>query len=124
MKKILLSLLFVFVIHFTQAQLSNTTWTGTITSSGQDFDITFIFKTDTIYTKNNSDGSILDVSKFMVKDSVLTLTKIHGESSCGDKPGKYKIAIADDKLTFTKLEDDCYERFGAIDGVSFAKAEE
>lgn len=61
--------------------------------------------------------------KYTMTDSVLSLQKLYGSSSCDTTLGKYKYAIVNNEMTLSLLSDDCYDRSNAIGTMKLTKEE-
>jgi hypothetical protein len=65
---------------------------------------------------------LLETSLYTVKDSVLTLQKINGQSDCdGNTIGKYKFEIKGDAMQVTLIEDDCYNRSAVLNNITWER---
>ena len=124
MKKILGAIIILCVCQAADAQLANTTWTGTVNAGGSNINALLKLTADSTYFYNNEDNSLLDVSLFKLKDSTITLKKVSGLSSCTEAEGVYTITLKGNELQFTLVKDDCYDRSGTLDKATFIKQEE
>lgn len=116
---------FVFLVSFASvavhAQLKNTKWRGTIKADNT-IDAVFNYKTDTLDVSNIADGSNIETMTYTLKDSVLTLQKIYGQSNCdGTSIGKYKFYIKNDVLNLTLISDICNDRTSALSNSKWNK---
>jgi hypothetical protein len=121
MKKII----FIFLISLTSitvnAQLKNTKWKGTI-HSDNDIDAIFDYRSDTLEVSNTGDGSSLETMTYAIKDSILTLQKIYGQSNCdATGEGKYKFEIKDDLLYLMFISDACDDRSSVLNNSKWSK---
>jgi len=121
MKRTLLALVIICFSHMANAQLANTSWTGTINAGGTSMGAFWRLTADSSYFYSSDDNSLLDVSVFKVKDSIFTVRKVSGMNSCSEAEGVYTFSLKDNKLTFYLLKDECYDRSGALDKVVFTK---
>ncbi len=121
MKKIISILLTFFVINGADAQLANTSWKGTL-SLDQPMDVFFNFSTDTLEVINADDNSSLETMKYNISDSVLTLTKLYGQSICdGATIGAYKCIVDNDRMLLSAISDACDDRKSAIGEMQLSK---
>lgn len=122
MNKIFLTLLITMIVYTADAQLSNTKWKGTLNIEGG-MDVLFNFSNDTLDVQNAADNSSLETMTYTSDDSVITLTKIYGQSQCDTTAGKYKYVIVNNEMTLSLLSDDCPDRAGAIGTMKLEKEE-
>ena len=121
MKKVFFFLLVSFASVTVNAQLKNTKWKGTIQVDDK-IDVVFDYKSDTLEVSNTADGSNIETMTYAVKDSVITLKKVYGQSSCdGTSTGKYKFAIKNDVLFLTQISDTCNDRTSALSNSKWTK---
>jgi hypothetical protein len=121
MKKIIFILLLSSASVTLHAQLKNTKWKGTI-HSDNDIDVVFDYKSDTLEVTNIADSSNLETMTYTLKDSVLALQKVYGQSSCSlTGTGKYKFEIKDNLLSITLISDDCDDRSSALNNSKWVK---
>lgn len=114
MKKSLIFLLAAFASVTLNAQLKNTKWKGTIQTDNK-IDVVFDYRSDTLEVSNTGDGSNIETMTYTVKDGVITLKKVYGQSSCdATSTGKYKFEIKDDVLFLTQISDTCNDRTSAL----------
>jgi len=121
MKRTLLALVIISFSHIANAQLANTSWTGTINAGGENINAFWKLTADSSYFYSSDDNSLLDVSVFKVKDSTFTIKKVSGLNSCSEAEGVYTFSLKDNKLTFYLSKDECYDRSSALDKVVFTK---
>ena len=121
MKRTLLALVIISLGHVANAQLANTTWTGTISAGGGDINALWRLTADSSYFYSSDDNSLLDVSVFKVQDSTFTVKKVFGLNSCSEAEGVYKFSLKENQLIFYVVKDDCYDRSGALDKVVFTR---
>lgn len=118
-------IIFIFGISLVSitlnAQLKNTKWKGTV-HSDNDIDVIFDYRSDTLEVTNIADSSSLETMTYTIKDTVLSLQKIYGQSGCNvTGTGKYKFEIKDDILYITLLSDDCDDRSSALNNSKWVK---
>ena len=118
-------IIFIFLISLASitvhAQLKNTKWKGTI-HSDNDIDVVFDYRSDTLDVTNIADSSNLETMTYTIKDSVLTMKKISGQSNCDTTgEGKYKFEIKDDVLYLTLISDACNDRSSALNNSKWVK---
>lgn len=103
------------------AQLKNTKWKGTI-QADNNMNVILNYKTDTLNVSNADDGSNIETMTYTVKDSVVTLQKVYGQSNCdGIGKGKYNFDIKNDLLYLKLLSDSCSDRSGALNNSTWMK---
>jgi hypothetical protein len=120
MKKFIFVSLASLLAMSVNAQLSNTKWTGTIHSDNP-IDVVFDFRIDTIEVTSLNDGSSLETLSYSVKDSVITLKKLFGQSACDTGEGKYTFAVKNDALYFTLVSDPCNDRSAVLNNSKWDK---
>ena len=118
-----MTLLIAFIAYSSNAQLSGK-WKGTLNIQGGAMDVEFNFTNDTLDVVNTSENQSLETMKYTLADSVISLQKLYGSSSCGTEIGKYKYAIANNELTLSLISDDCSDRAAAIGSNMQLKKEE
>jgi hypothetical protein len=123
MRKMLMTLMIAFIAYSSNAQLSGTKWKGTLHIESGDMDVEFIFSNDTLDVINTSENESLETMKYTLADSVISLQKLYGSSSCDTTFGKYKYAIVNNEMTLSLLSDDCYDRSSAIGTMKLKKEE-
>jgi hypothetical protein len=112
--KIILSLVLVLLATASvKAQYENTSWKG-IYMIPDPTELVLQFKQDTLLLNYFADGSNVETMNYTIKGDTLTMTKISGISPCEDIKGVYKLAIKNDQLFMTLIEDDCHERASAM----------
>ena len=122
MKRLLAVCIISCCFQIANAQLANTSWTGTIEAGGNTINVLWKVATDTSYFYGTDDNSLLDVSIITIQDGTLNLRKISGLSSCGSEDGLYTFEIKDNTLTIYLKKDDCPDRAAVLDKVSFTKS--
>ena len=120
MKKIILFFLIVIACTSVKAQLANKKWNGTL-QMDQPTEVTLEFKKDTLYAVTTGNGQLLETMTYTVKNKVLTLIKVAGQSECGETPGNYKFEIKNETLVLTVDKDECYNRSNVLDKTSWKK---
>ena len=64
-----------------------------------------------------SDGKPVVEGTYKVTGDEIAITDVKGPMACGEgQVGKYKWKLEEKKLTFTKVEDECEGRAGALTG--------
>ena len=110
MKKILFCVLISIAFTSVDAQLANKKWIGPLQLE-QATEVTLDFRKDTLDAISNADGQMLETMLFTVKDSILSLKKLYGQSECGEGIiGKYKFQLKDDSISLLLVEDECPSR--------------
>ena len=121
MIKMLIVIATAFIALNTNAQLANTNWKGTLNIQGG-IDVQFMYGKDTLNVINVEDNSTLETMKYTVKDSLVTIQKISGQSQCDPSSlGKYKFVINNGQMIMTLVSDDCYDRSNAIGKLTLKK---
>ena len=121
MKKALFFLLVAFASVTVRAQLKNTKWKGTIQTDNT-IDVVFNYKSDTLEVSSAGDGSNIETMTYTVKDGVMSLRKVYGQSSCdATSTGKYKFEIKEGVLFLTQVSDVCNDRTSALSNSKWTK---
>lgn len=119
MKKTVLGLLSFFMVTCTHAQLTNTQWKTKIDINGP-VGVILDFKKDTCSLYTIADSTIIETMAYTVKDSLITLYKIDGQSDCDNStPGAYKFIIVNNSLALHMASDNCDDRSSAIDNTNW-----
>ncbi len=115
------TLLFVCLGFFTQAQLINTKWKGSLDIDGG-LPVQFNFGADTLIVVGTNDFSTLETLHYTQTDSVVTFQHLYGESRCDSSTiGKYKFEMSQDTAHLRLIEDKCEERSAAINNLQLKK---
>ena len=115
MKKIVFCLFVLIASVSLKAQLANKKWIGTLQLE-QATEVTLDFRKDTLNAISNMDGQMLETMLFTVKDSILSLQKLYGQSECGEGiVGKYKFAMKNDSISLQLVDDQCPSRANILD---------
>ena len=110
----LLLLLTSFVALATHAQVANSKWKTTL-QLDQPVDVVFNFGTDTLDVTNLEDSSSLETMKYTLKDTVLTIQKLYGQSQCEPATiGSYTCTVNGDEMHLKMITDDCSDRSNVI----------
>ncbi len=121
MKKLMLIFFVCFIAISVNAQFSHTKWTGAIKGDNPR-DAVLKFGKDTLVLSAASDGSVIETMTYLVKENVLTVTKISGQSDCAVYSiGKYKFELKESALNISILADDCEDRSSALDKTGWVK---
>jgi hypothetical protein len=121
MKRIIIILLTLIMAVAAHAQLSGTSWNGTLTLD-QPIDVFFNFSNDTLDVLNAQDNSGMETMKYMISDTVLTLQKLFGHSICDNATvGTYKCIITNDHMLLEAASDACDDRKDAIGKMDLSK---
>jgi len=120
MKSILILLTAFIAASSVHAQLANSKWRGTLQLDNP-VEVIFDFGNDSLKCVVAADNSELETMNFTVKDSVLTLKKLYGQSNCDNSAGKYKFAVKDTELTLWLMEDSCVDRSSVLDNTKWKK---
>ena len=121
MKKITIFLLLAFAAVTTNAQFAKTKWKGTLQLDNP-VDVVFDFGKDSLSVYTAADNAGLETMTYSAKDTVLSITKAYGQSSCdGQTTGKYKFEIKNDELTLTLISDDCADRSSVLNNTKWKK---
>jgi hypothetical protein len=114
MKKITFLLSISFIALGTHAQVTNSKWKATL-QLDQPVDVVFNFSTDTLDVTNLADNSSLETMKYTLKDTVLTIQKLYGQSQCDPATvGSYTCTINGDEMHLKIISDDCGDRSNVI----------
>ncbi len=121
MKKIIFIFLAYFATQAVSAQFSNKKFKGTLKLE-TDVEVVFNFKTDTLNVYRALDSANLETMVFTANDTLLTLKKVEGQSSCDvNTLGKYKYVLKGDDLTFILFADDCTDRSSVLDNTKWTR---
>jgi hypothetical protein len=140
MRKIIILSAILFISFAVNAQLDNSRWSGAINIPSP-VDCVLKFSSDTLYVlyagneemlladdsgipvnATGKDSVAIEKMKFTISGDTLIVRKISGNSPCdNDSVGKYKYLILPGTLQFTKIDDPCDPRAGALSGVEFKK---
>ena len=117
--------IFIFMALLTtitvSAQLKNTKWKGII-HSDDDINAVFDYRGDTLEVTNSGDGSSIETMTYAVTDTILSIKKVYGQSSCDNATeGKYKFEIKDDVLYLKLLSDACDNRSSVLQNSKWDK---
>lgn len=120
MKKVIVMLTVVFMAVSAKAQLADTKWKGAIFAPSQ-LPMILTFKKDTL-AMTTPDGAPFETMSYTVKDDVITLKKLSGQSPCSvNGTFTVKYTLKTDKLTIIPLTDDCERRSAAWGNEPFDK---
>jgi hypothetical protein len=121
MKKAIFISLVLLTTNTVSAQLKNTKWKGVL-HADDDINAVFDYRGDTLEVTNSGDGSSIETMTYTVTDTVLSIKKVYGESSCDNTTeGKYKFEIKDDILYLKLLSDACDNRSSVLNNSKFDK---
>jgi regulatory protein YycI of two-component signal transduction system YycFG len=121
MKKIIFIFLAYFATQAVSAQFSNKKFNGTLKLE-TDVEVVFNFKADTLNVYRALDSANLETMVFTANDTLLTLKKVEGQSSCDvNTLGKYKYVLKGDDLTFILFADDCTDRSSVLDNTKWTR---
>ncbi len=118
LKKIFILITILFCIQKINAQLANTSWSGTF-KVPDDMPMIIEFKTDSLLAILPDNNQVVETDKYKLSNDTLFMTKLEGESDCDTTGATYKIAIKDGKLFVTPINDPCSQRASAwpVDGM-------
>ena len=121
MKKIIFILLGYFATLSVHAQFNNKKFKGTLKLE-TDVEVVFDFKDDTLSVYRSQDSTTLERMTYTANDTLLTIKKVEGQSSCDlSALGKYKYMMKDDILTIMLFADDCTDRSSVLDNSKWTK---
>src|SRR6516225_10184143 len=112
MKPIYMLALCFFSLHM-HAQLANSKWKTTLPVDPP-ISVVFSFSADTLDVTNAEDSSSLETLKYSLKDTVLTLQKLYGQSECDTTVGTYSCLISANEMHLRIISDECDDRSNAI----------
>jgi hypothetical protein len=117
----LLFILILFIPLISKAQLAGTKWSGTM-NVPTETNVSLEFKADTLFLAITDMGIIGETMLYTVKDSVITLKKVSGNSPC-DIGGAFTVKFKTDgnRLFISVLNDPCDERKNAWTNQPFYK---
>jgi hypothetical protein len=123
MKKVASLLTIVFFATVCNAQLANTQWAGEMAVPSPT-NILLRFTADTVQMIIKDGGFVGETMVYSVKDSLITLTKISGNSPCSAGDAfTISYIMKDDKLWLNPVFDRCDERSSAWPTEPFFKTE-
>lgn len=125
MKKIISVLLLSLIILGAQAQLANSKWKTTL-QLDEATDVVFNFSTDTLNVTYSTDtANIIEATKYTIKDTVLTIQKLFGQSECDTTAiGTYSCIVNGNEMQLKLISDDCSDRADIIKDIKLNKSEE
>ena len=121
MKRTLAAIIIICFFQTVNAQLANTSWTGSVTAGGGTINVLWKLTADSSFFYNSDDNSLLDVSVFKVQDSLVTIKKVSGLSGCDGAEGVYTFNVTEKELKLYLVKDDCYDRSDALNKSVFVK---
>lgn len=102
-------------VTFAKAQLANSKWSGTLAVPPVT-DVTLDFRADTVIIILMNTGDIIETSVYTVKDTVITMKKVSGESPCEiGSIFTLKYTIKENKLFLKVLADPFTNRANALE---------
>lgn len=105
-----------FSVH---AQLAGTKW-NTHINAGDIINTILDFKKDTCELYTVADSTMIETMTYSIKDSILTLHKVEGQSDCdAGTPATYKFRLNNNALSLIMVSDDCSDRSSAIDNTKW-----
>jgi hypothetical protein len=122
MKNIILIILVSFVCMSAFAQ-TPMKWKGSLNLDSPT-DVILNFKNGTCEAVRVADSQSIEIMKYTLSDTLLTLQKISGDSDCDSATiGKYKIEKKNINIRITLISDDCSDRSKSIDNTNWIKQE-
>lgn len=101
------------------AQLAGTKWNTRI-NAGELINTILDFGKDTCTLYTVADSTLIETMTYSVKDSIVTLSKVDGQSDCdAGTPATYKFKVTDNKLSLIMVSDDCSDRSSAFDNTKW-----
>ena len=123
MKKVIYTLVIIFIAINVNAQLANTKWKTTL-QTDEAIDVIFNFGADTLDVTNAGDNSDIEAMNYALQDTVLTLRKLFGESQCDTSAvGTYSYKINGNELWLKLISDNCEDRSNVIKDIKLNKSE-
>jgi hypothetical protein len=123
MKKVIYTLVIIFIAINVNAQLANTKWKTTL-QTDEAIDVIFNFGADTLDVTNAGDNSDIEAMNYALQDTVLTLRKLYGESQCDTSAvGTYSYKINGNELWLKLISDNCEDRSNVIKDIKLNKSE-
>ena len=115
MKRIPLALFTCLTAFSLHAQLAGTKWTTKI-NTGELLNVIFDFDKTTCYIYRMADSGVIETMNYTIKDSLITLHKIDGQSDCDTStPGVYAFHVKNNTLNLILFKDDCDDRSSTVD---------
>lgn len=119
MKNFVFALLLIMISFSLAAQIQNTKWKATIHGDNPR-NVIMDFHKDSVSLFAISDGSLVESMTYSVKDGVISLLKIDGQSDCDNVGvGKYRFRIENGLMYLKLLSDPCPDRSSAIDSTKW-----
>jgi len=121
MKKIACIALLALISQLSIGQLTHTKWHGTLRLENP-ANVILDFGKDTLALYTVADSTMVETMIYAVRDSVLSLRKIDGQSDCdGSTMGVYHFSL-DDAFLFLRLaSDSCQDRSSVLDTTRWRK---
>ena len=120
MKKTFLIFCIAFMAIASHAQFAHTTWKGAIKGDAAQAAVLKFSKDTLVLAKPN--GEVIETMKFSVKNGVMTLKKISGQSDCDNVAiGKYTATVTGKSLALTVTADACQDRIDGINKTQWVK---
>jgi hypothetical protein len=123
MKKTIYMLVLCFLCLHAHTQLANSKWKTTL-HVDPPIKVVFYFSADTLVVTNAEDSSTLETLTYSLKDTVLTLQKLYGQSGCNTTDvGTYSCLINTGEMHLRIISDVCDDRSDAIGDVKLTRAQ-
>jgi hypothetical protein len=121
MKNVVFIVLLTMISASLAAQIRNTKWKGTIHGDNPR-NVIMDFHKDSVSLFTISDSSLVETMTYSVKDGIISLLKIEGQSDCDNVDvGKYRFRIKDGMMYMKLVSDPCPDRSSAIDSTKWFK---
>lgn len=123
MKKLIFTFIVCFVAVCTQAQITNSKWKTTLYLDAS-VDVVFSFGADTLAVIVTDNNESLEIMRYTLQDTVLSITKLYGRSECGsNETGNYSFKITGNEMWLKLISDGCYDRANVIRDLKLTKAD-
>ena len=121
MKNVVFTALLTMISVSLAAEIQNTKWKATIHGDNPR-NVIMDFHKDSVSLFTISDGSLVEAMTYSVKDDIISLLKIDGQSDCDNVGvGKYRFRIKNGLMYIKLLTDPCPDRSSALDSTKWFK---
>ena len=122
MKRLFFLIVIIFFASISHAQLANSKWKTTL-QLDDPTDVVFSFSNDTLEVLSAEDSSSLETMSYSIKDTVLTIQKLYGQSDCDNTSATYSFSINGNELHINPISDPCENRAQLLTDMKLTKVE-